>query len=1107
MPEARKVKVKICPDCEKQNLEHMRNCVHCRTTLSVDTIVEIPESLLQIDIRTESGNTPPEPSSFPDAPFNLQEDRLAHYLDETLVQLGKVRRDFVNETQVTTKQQKDALRQAEENEKLIALELQRGETISNNMFWGYILGGLFVGGIVGSAVEVDLAPLGIIVFCGSLVVGIYLGYRASVGNKKKTIARVNGLKESVKIVEEMAEKAIEQVASRYHPKVGEMAKALEHVVTNGLPITDSWDSPTWNQVEVGKCSLGALRLGQLKFPNSGLPSGSLPALVPFPFNRGLLYLTKTSNELAVQSMQSTLFRLLAAVPAGKLRFTFIDPIGLGQNVAPLMHLHDYDEGLVTSRAWTEPRHINEQLSELTEHMKTIIQMYLRSDYDTIDDYNEQAGEIAEPYRILTVFDFPANFDEDSARRLFSIAQNGPRCGVYVFITADQSVLQEWTTRLGHGFDFDTLVHHFAIVRCEEKTSFTYKTLDNVPLELEVMPRDSQLPQRIIASVGESVSNRERVQVPFERTAVPTDSRWQADSSSELSVALGPAGARKTQLLTVGKDTTTAHHVLIAGRTGSGKSTLLHAIITNLALKYSPLELQLYLVDFKEGVEFKPYAVHQLPHARVIAIESEREFGLSVLQGLDQELNRRGGLFRKAGVDSIDLYRRATGEKLPRVLLIVDEFQEFFVEDDALAQAADGILDRFVRQGRAFGLHVILASQSLAGIRTFSRSTIDQMGIRIALQSSEADSRLILAEDNGAARLLTRAGEAIYNNANGLVEGNKPFQVVYLGEEERTHYLEDIQELKEKSNFPLTPPIIFEGNAPAHLERNELLARLIDHGPDKRELRRVPLWLGEPLAIKEPTAAYVRWQTGSHLAIIGQNGEAAASMLVSSLVSLAAHYARSQACFYLLNYGSVDARETQRFLKTCYFMTDVHETQYGRRRETERFVQAVYAECVKRQEMESELLLKEPSIFLVIFGLQRARDLRSEDYVGYSRFGYDSDDAAQPPKLSLPEMFQNIMREGPELGIHVLVWIDRVSNLDRILDRRLQDEFEMRVALQMGAEDSTNWIDSPAASKVGHFRAFYYNDEDATLEKFRPYGLPDESWMENVKTRLLERNQA
>ena len=52
--------------------------------------------------------------------------------------------------------------------------------------------------------------------------------------------------------------------------------------------------------------------------------------------------------------------------------------------------------------------------------------------------------------------------------------------------------------------------------------------------------------------------------------------------------------------------------------------------------------------------------------------------------------------------------------MPRVLLIVDEFQEFFVEDDKIAQEVTLLLDRLVRQGRAFGMHVILGSQTLGG---------------------------------------------------------------------------------------------------------------------------------------------------------------------------------------------------------------------------------------------------------------------------------------------------------------------------------------------------------------------------------------------------------
>ena len=105
-----------------------------------------------------------------------------------------------------------------------------------------------------------------------------------------------------------------------------------------------------------------------------------------------------------------------------------------------------------------------------------------------------------------------------------------------------------------------------------------------------------------------------------------------------------------------------------------------------------------------------------------------------------------------------------------------------------------MLDRLVRQGRAFGMHVILGSQTLGGQYSLPKATLGQMAVRIALQCSEADAHLILSEDNTAARLLTRPGEAIYNDANGMMEGNNLFQVVWLSDERREKYLERIQEM-------------------------------------------------------------------------------------------------------------------------------------------------------------------------------------------------------------------------------------------------------------------------------------------------------------------------
>ena len=279
--------------------------------------------------------------------------------------------------------------------------------------------------------------------------------------------------------------------------------------------------------------------------------------------------------------------------------------------------------------------------------------------------------------------------------------------------------------------------------------------------------------------------------PSSTSSPPESEIWSEDTTSELRVPIGRTGATKLQYLAIGKGT--RQHGLIAGKTGSGKSTLFHVIITNLALWCSPEQVEFYLVDFKKGVEFKCYATNRLPHARVVAIESDREFGLSVLQRVDDELKRRGDLFRKLGVQDIAGYKRAGGtEPMPRSLLIIDEFQEFFVEDDKIAQTASLLLDRIVRQGRAFGIHVLLGSQTLGGAYTVARTTLGQMVIRIALQCNEADAYLIMDDNNPAPRLLSRPGEGIYNDMAGMLEGNSPFQMVWLPDEVRDSYLKKVR---------------------------------------------------------------------------------------------------------------------------------------------------------------------------------------------------------------------------------------------------------------------------------------------------------------------------
>jgi DNA segregation ATPase FtsK/SpoIIIE, S-DNA-T family len=894
-----------------------------------------------------------------------------------------------------------------------------------------------------------------------------------------------------------------------------------------------WHSSDWSRWRPSAAIPDAFQFGAAKLElariKDGVPADErlrpaqsefdVPMLLPFP-QQSLMLWKANGPGLAksVDSMQAVMLRMLASMPPGKVRFTIIDPVGLGENFSAFMHLADFDEQLVANRIWTDTPHIEQRLAEVTKHMENVIQVYLRNEFATIRDYNASAGELAEPYRVLVVANFPVNFSESAALRLKSIISSGARCGVFVLLSVDTKLPVTRHISLAD-FESESLVLRW------DQSQFVWEHPDYGPLPVALeSPPDAEQFREIVRTVGKEAKLSGRVEVPFSCIVPTADSWWSCDSSGGIDVPLGRAGALKLQYLKLGRGT--SQHVLISGKTGSGKSTLMHVLITALGLQYSPDEVELYLVDFKKGVEFKTYAQNALPHARVIAIESEREFGLSVLQRLDGELRTRGDLFRNQGVQDIKGYRTEQPQaRMPRILLIIDEFQELFVEDDRISQEAALLLDRLVRQGRAFGIHVLLGSQTLGGAYSLARSTIGQMAVRIALQCSESDAHLILSEDNTAARLLTRPGEAIYNDANGLYEGNHPFQVVWLPDSERDGFLQQIGKMTVSKHCASAGTIVFEGNVPANPSENSELRELLANGspPDSGRVSRA--WLGAAVAIKEPTTARFARQNGSNLLLVGHRDEAALGVLANCVISLAAanapgdnssgdgrplnaasagdqsapaqsgqeQRAAAAAKFYVLDGIRADAPETGFWNRLSASLPCT--TRIADPRGMADVLGDISAELALRQERSEE---HHAPIYLIIYNLARFRELRRDEDFSFSSM---ESKTANPAK-----QFTSILREGPALGIHTLVWCDSYNNVSRFLDRQSLRDFELRVLFQMNAADSSNLMDTPDASRLGTNVAILYDETQGRMEKFRPYGMPSQEWLSWVNEQLSARLQ-
>lgn len=810
-------------------------------------------------------------------------------------------------------------------------------------------------------------------------------------------------------------------------------------------------------------------------------------------------------------MQQLLARGVTSLPMGSLHMTIIDPEGLGRDFGWLMPLADADPRLVTHRVWTQSSQIAQQLSLLAYQNEEIIQQRLRDRYVNLIDYNADAGPMAEPFRWIVWVNFPFGLDEQSWKSLCTLFVSGPRSGIGVLLTIDPT--QVWPAFADKSKVFEQglsmeIKNEDTPANSPQESSTPTKAVgflsDSIrgkyPIELESPPASDRL-ATIIESCKEGALKAGRIEVPFAQIATKQSEIGSGKSSDGLIVPLGIAGVGRTQMMRLGLGT--AQHVLVAGKTGSGKSSLLHTLITSAALQYGPDELRFVLMDFKKGVEFQVYAHAAMPHADIIGIESRREFGLSALEYLDRVMTTRGEMFRDCGVQDVPSWCRVKpNEAMPRVLVVIDEFQEMFVEDDKLAQKSAMLLDRIVRQGRSFGIHMVMASQTLGGSYSLPRTTLAQMAVRIALQCDGADAMLILGEDNMAASRLRHSGQAIYNDAGGRVESNQPFQVAYLSSENHGAVLESINESVSNRSSSLRHPdpstttlgrqIVFEGHRPALWNKFD-----VERGwksLENKDPQALSMVLGESLSIEPTIVKTLARQSGRNVAVVGSD-DAIVANLVSSIWR--GWYEQTdltrvpQICF--LDGSRAEDRfaaELRPNFQKHFTPTSIEQVGDLSKPIDDAHLYSDYRHCDAMLEWlagELERRVATPdqphrSFCFFVVNLGRFRELRRNDDFS---FGSSIDTAAKP---TAEATFTKLLREGPPLGLHTVVCSDSAGNLGRWIPRQGMRDLEVRILCQMSNNDSNTLIDSGAANRLEPHAVIYYDEIDGKILKVRPYRM-------------------
>ena len=336
------------------------------------------------------------------------------------------------------------------------------------------------------------------------------------------------------------------------------------------------------------------------------------------------------------------------------------------------------------------------------------------------------------------------------------------------------------------------------------------TIDSLP-GIEWTPdlwADANL-RKICEAIVQRPRNSSAPTVNFRSIVDSLEDPWMSEADEGVEAKLGSIDGEDL-VLHLRSENPPMPNALVGGAVGQGKSNLLLVMIYSLAARYSPAELEMVLIDLRDGVEFARLGPSKndptwLPHVRALGLEFDPDYCLAVLRWLRSEMERRSLLLKENETTTLGQYRAKTGRSIPRLLVVIDEFQRLFEGDDDQAATAARELDDIARTGRGFGIHLVLASQALSGIRglaTKSESIFGQFHNRVVLKNTRAESQSFLTSQNFAAAELEYRGQAVFNDGLGVPERNRIGTIAYAEPE----YLSDLKQTLYRQGRGKAPTI-------------------------------------------------------------------------------------------------------------------------------------------------------------------------------------------------------------------------------------------------------------------------------------------------------------
>ncbi|KAA8891823.1 DNA translocase FtsK [Helicobacter pylori] len=553
----------------------------------------------------------------------------------------------------------------------------------------------------------------------------------------------------------------------------------------------------------------------------------LPKVYPFPPKS--LYI---EHEKDGQFLREMLMRLLSSTPLVQLEVILVDALSLGGIFNLARRLLDKDNDFIyQQRILTESKEIEGALKHLYEYLKVNLQEKLAGFRD-FAHYNEKEKDRL-PLKALFLSGVDV-LSKDALYYLEKIMRFGSKNGVLSFVNLESEKNNKSAEDLKRYAEF-----------FKDTTSFERFKYLNV----EVV-NDQGIQSQHMQDFADKIKAyyKQKKEVKRELKDLQKESEfWTKSSQYEVSVPVGWDINHKEVCFEIGNE---QNHTLICGRSGSGKSNFLHVLIQNLAFYYAPNEVQLFLLDYKEGVEFNAYVADTpLEHARLVSVASSVGFGVSFLSWLCKEMQERADRFKQFNAKDLNNYRKH--EKMPRLIVVVDEFQVLF-SDNKSTKVVEGHLNTLLKKGRSYGVHLVLATQTMRGGEIDS-SIKAQIANRIALPMDAEDSSSVLGDD---AACEIQKPEGIFNNNGGNRKYHTKMSVPKAPDDFKSFLTKIHAEFNQRNLAPIDRKI-YNGETPLKM-------------PDTLKANEMRLHLGKTVDYEQKDLIVEFESNESHLLVVSQD---------------------------------------------------------------------------------------------------------------------------------------------------------------------------------------------------------------------------------------------